>query len=152
MKSIAKFGLILGLAALSVAFISRDASASTINGAYCREFTKTVVIDRKQTQAWGTACLQPDGAWQIVDTNTDAVYDYPDRQIVLHQVVPAPPQYNRVVYYSHPVTTTRYVYVKQPVYYSKSYHNNHQGWHDRGWDRDRHSKWDNRGRDNNRHR
>lgn len=34
---------------------------------YCREFQQSVTIDRRTEQAYGTACLQPDGAWEVVD-------------------------------------------------------------------------------------
>jgi hypothetical protein len=37
---------------------------------YCREFQKTVTIGNRTEQAYGTACMQPDGAWEVVsDTN-----------------------------------------------------------------------------------
>ncbi|HVY12174.1 MAG TPA: RT0821/Lpp0805 family surface protein [Alphaproteobacteria bacterium] len=42
----------------------RDGTAG--NGAYCREFQQTVMIGGRQQQAYGTACRQPDGSWQIV--------------------------------------------------------------------------------------
>ncbi len=35
------------------------------NGTYCREYRQTVNIGGKQEQAYGTACRQPDGSWQI---------------------------------------------------------------------------------------
>ena len=31
----------------------------------CREYTQTVYIDGRSQQAYGTACRQPDGSWQI---------------------------------------------------------------------------------------
>jgi len=34
-------------------------------GAYCREFQQTVVIGGRQEDAYGVACRQPDGSWQI---------------------------------------------------------------------------------------
>ncbi len=34
-------------------------------GEYCREFQQTVVIDGQQEDAYGVACRQPDGAWEI---------------------------------------------------------------------------------------
>jgi hypothetical protein len=34
---------------------------------YCREFQTTVVIDGRPERAFGTACLQPDGSWAVVD-------------------------------------------------------------------------------------
>jgi surface antigen len=35
------------------------------NRGYCREFQNTVIIDGKSENAYGTACRQPDGSWQI---------------------------------------------------------------------------------------
>ena len=35
-------------------------------GAYCREFTQTVVIAGQEEEAYGRACRQPDGSWLIV--------------------------------------------------------------------------------------
>jgi hypothetical protein len=33
---------------------------------YCREFQQTVTIGGNTEQAYGTACMQPDGAWQVI--------------------------------------------------------------------------------------
>jgi hypothetical protein len=33
---------------------------------YCREYQSTSVVNNQQVQSYGTACLQPDGSWQIV--------------------------------------------------------------------------------------
>lgn len=38
----------------------------TSTGAYCREFQQTVTIDGQTERAYGTACQQPDGTWQIM--------------------------------------------------------------------------------------
>lgn len=46
--------------------VLRDGQSSS--GRYCREFQQTVTIGGRSEQAYGTACMQPDGAWQIVDT------------------------------------------------------------------------------------
>lgn len=35
------------------------------NGQYCREYRQTIVVGGEQHQAYGTACRQPDGTWQI---------------------------------------------------------------------------------------
>ena len=32
---------------------------------HCREFTQTIKIDGKMHESYGTACLRPDGTWQI---------------------------------------------------------------------------------------
>jgi len=41
---------------------------STI-GRTCREFQQTVTIGGRTEQAYGTACLQADGAWEVVAVN-----------------------------------------------------------------------------------
>lgn len=38
----------------------------TAGGAYCREFQQTIMVDGRTERAYGTACRQPDGTWQIV--------------------------------------------------------------------------------------
>lgn len=35
------------------------------SGQYCREYTQTVVVAGKEQQAYGTACRQDDGTWEI---------------------------------------------------------------------------------------
>lgn len=42
----------------------RDGYAA--NGAYCREFQQTLNIGGRQQQAYGKACQQPDGSWNVV--------------------------------------------------------------------------------------
>lgn len=44
----------------------RDGVSSA--GRYCREFQQTVTIGGKTEQAYGTACQEPDGTWEIVST------------------------------------------------------------------------------------
>ncbi|MDZ4380487.1 MAG: RT0821/Lpp0805 family surface protein [Parvibaculum sp.] len=36
-------------------------------GSYCREYTQTVYIGGRPENAYGTACRQPDGSWQIAN-------------------------------------------------------------------------------------
>jgi hypothetical protein len=36
-------------------------------GQYCREYQSTTVIDGRPQPMYGTACLQPDGTWRIVN-------------------------------------------------------------------------------------
>ena len=33
---------------------------------YCREFTQTLTIGSRTEEAYGTACREPDGTWDIV--------------------------------------------------------------------------------------
>ena len=35
------------------------------SGNYCREFTQTVTVNGRQQDAYGKACRQPDGSWNI---------------------------------------------------------------------------------------
>ena len=35
------------------------------SGQYCREYQETVVVGGQTERAYGTACRQPDGSWQI---------------------------------------------------------------------------------------
>lgn len=35
-------------------------------GRYCREYQQTVVVGGREEVAYGTACQQPDGSWEIV--------------------------------------------------------------------------------------
>lgn len=44
----------------------REGTSSS--GRYCREFQQTVTVGGKTEQAYGTACRQPDGSWQIVQS------------------------------------------------------------------------------------
>jgi len=46
--------------------VLRDGHSS--NGQYCREFLQTVTIAGRSEQAYGIACMKPDGSWRIVDT------------------------------------------------------------------------------------
>jgi hypothetical protein len=40
-------------------------------GQFCREFEETVTIGGQPQQAYGTACRQPDGTWQLQRTPTE---------------------------------------------------------------------------------
>lgn len=46
---------------------TREGTSST--NRYCREFQKTVTIGNRTEQAYGTACMQPDGAWEVISDN-----------------------------------------------------------------------------------
>lgn len=37
------------------------------NNTYCREYSQNIVVGGKTERAYGTACRQPDGSWQIVN-------------------------------------------------------------------------------------
>ena len=42
----------------------------TPTGSYCREFQQQVIIGGRSERAYGTACQQPDGSWQVVSTDS----------------------------------------------------------------------------------
>ena len=94
------------------------------DGRYCREYQQTVIVGGEQQQAYGTACRQPDGTWQISNAE------------------PAPPQVTVQqaphVYYSEPAYTPYYsplYFWPYPVNFSFSYsrHSGHYGgWGHRG--------------------
>lgn len=35
------------------------------SGRYCREFQQVIIVGGREQEAYGTACQQPDGAWEI---------------------------------------------------------------------------------------
>ncbi|MCP5368179.1 MAG: glycine zipper 2TM domain-containing protein [Hyphomicrobiales bacterium] len=39
----------------------------TSSGNYCREYETTVIIDGREERAFGRACRQPDGTWQVAN-------------------------------------------------------------------------------------
>lgn len=47
---------------------TREGTSTT--GRYCREFLQEVIVGGKKEQAYGTACRQPDGSWEVISTGT----------------------------------------------------------------------------------
>ncbi len=45
----------------------RSYTASREEAAYCREYTKKVLVDGIEEMAYGTACLQDNGSWRIMN-------------------------------------------------------------------------------------
>lgn len=43
----------------------RDGTSTA--GRYCREYQQTVYVGGREEQAYGTACQQPDGSWEVVN-------------------------------------------------------------------------------------
>jgi surface antigen len=37
-----------------------------VSGQYCREYQQEIMVGGQRHQAYGTACRQPDGSWQIM--------------------------------------------------------------------------------------
>jgi len=42
-------------------------AAPSATSGQCREYSSTMTISGRQQQVTGTACLQPDGTWRLVD-------------------------------------------------------------------------------------
>ncbi len=48
--------------------VTRD--GTTTSGRYCREYQQEVTIGGRTERAYGTACQQPDGSWEIISTDS----------------------------------------------------------------------------------
>lgn len=71
--------------ALGIILFSGIAKAEHNN--VCREYTKTINIGGRIQQGYGTACLQPDGSWEILSEDPEIAYnDYPQQQNVRYIV------------------------------------------------------------------
>lgn len=46
----------------------RDGTSTS--GRYCREFQQKITIGGKEEMAYGTACRNPDGSWEVVSTES----------------------------------------------------------------------------------
>jgi 17 kDa outer membrane surface antigen len=42
---------------------------TSTDGRYCREFQQDVTVGGRVEQAYGTACMNPDGSWEVVSTD-----------------------------------------------------------------------------------
>jgi hypothetical protein len=52
----------------AIGSVQTTRSGTSTSGLQCREFQQTVTVGGRKEEAYGTACLQPDGDWQIVET------------------------------------------------------------------------------------
>lgn len=128
-----------GAAAAFTALVSFAPEAKAQGyGDYCREYTRTVYIGNRREEAYGTACLQPDGQWQIVNEGDLRPVSYDnyirDNRTV---VVNRPTQ---VVYRDR--TPTRVFFFGTPQrhkhYYKYDRHHHDHRWNGRGRGHDRH--------------
>jgi hypothetical protein len=136
-----------GLGLLTAALMGASDEAKAYGNDYCREYTRTVYIGNRMQEAYGKACLQPDGSWMIVGegmgndipanvSNVDYVIRDNDRYIT-------PP---RVVYYSQPRVN---VYRSAPAfvwYHNGHYRDGHYVSYKKHKHWDRHDRWDRRDR------
>ncbi len=96
--------LLGGLAALA-GTEAQASSYSNNGGAYCREYTGTIYVGGRPEQGYGTACLQPDGSWQVV--SGDNVGQAVAPNYIIHQP-------ETVVYYEQPRNVYRTTYYQPP--------------------------------------
>ena len=45
----------------------RTYTASREEAAYCREYTKKIIVEGREEMAYGTACLQHNGSWRVMN-------------------------------------------------------------------------------------
>lgn len=45
--------------------------SNTAKAELCREYTKTINVGGRTQQGYGTACLQPDGSWEVVSEDAN---------------------------------------------------------------------------------
>ena len=97
---------------------------------YCREYTKTIHVAGKTQTGYGTACMQPDGSWLIVDAQGSvdpfgALRN--DNEVVVAQ---------QPVYFDYgpDLRPVRYNPAPQIVI-------GVGGWHRHGWDRGPYHPW-----------
>jgi hypothetical protein len=136
----------LGVAVVAGGFVWQPADAQASD--YCREYTRTVYIGNRTQEAYGQACLQPNGDWMIVNegAGNNNVY-LPSNATNVDYVIRDQNRYvtpSRVVYYKEP----NYRYRTQPIFvWNQSGHrwNNH---HVKYVKAPKHHRHDNRGRGN----
>lgn len=112
------------LAAVATLLAAGAASAqyipATYQEPYCREFTKVVTIGGRAQNAYGQACQQADGSWEIVSddipTNQPVQYN-PESNAVIYQPVAQP-----VAYYP-PQTYYEPTYYRPQTVFSLSFSN-----------------------------
>lgn len=154
-------------AALAATLVAGAASAqyvpATYQQPYCREFTKVVTIGGQAQSAYGQACRQPDGSWQIVSddipSNQPVTY-YPESNYVAYQppvyAAPAPYYAPQPVYYTEPSPVFSLSFNSWSPNRTRYYNDHGHGWRDwdrgpRGHDRDHGDHGPGRGRGHDRH-
>lgn len=49
-------------------YVTTTREGTSTSGRYCREFQQQVTINGKTEQAYGTACRNPDGSWEVLSS------------------------------------------------------------------------------------
>lgn len=79
--------LIAGAGLLALFLLAAPEPAQADEGLYCREYSGTAWIDGRARPAYGTACLQPDGAWRIVSQSDGDSIEYGRAPVVFRERV-----------------------------------------------------------------
>lgn len=138
--------VIMALLTLGAAIGFMPGKAQAYENDYCREYTRTIYIGARQQEAYGTACLQPNGDWKIVDDDDG---NRVGQRFRSEMVAGYTPVYNPVY---QPVSQ-RYIYKPVPQRTRIIFVNGKGRYDDRGWHRGRdrhHDRWDHDRRDNDR--
>jgi hypothetical protein len=96
------------LAGLMIAAMAAAGAANAQDEPYCREYQQRVTIGGVARETYGTACMQPDGSWKMVEPGTS------DEAAILEQ--PEPVQVAQTSYVERPVVYEEPVYYPEPVY------------------------------------
>ncbi len=119
-----------------------DAQAYANN--YCREYTRTVYIGGRAQEAYGTACLQPNGDWMI--TGEGLGNDIPNNVSDVQYVIRDNTRYitpTRVVHYERNYYRSPHVQPSFIWYHNGHYKNGHYvKYKKKKWDRHYHRRWD----------
>lgn len=61
------------------------AGAAHADEPYCREYTRNVTVGGKLQESYGTACMKPDGAWEV--QNSAPAYTQPSRVVTAPTII-----------------------------------------------------------------
>jgi hypothetical protein len=142
-----KFKKLIKTSLLAGVLVSPLAIAGNAEAAdYCREYQKTIRVGGDWESGYGTACLQPDGSWLIVNAHGhvdpfdelrhDNAIIYAQERPVYYRYGPA---YRPVTYY---VPVSRYERPRSVLtfYFGDNDRRRHHGWKHHHWNR--HDRWD----------
>jgi hypothetical protein len=105
----------------SAAAVAVVASAAQVRAdeSYCREYTQAVRVGGKMQEGYGTACMQPDGSWQIIKPAEGDT-------IAANSVV-------EEEYFTLPQPALAPVYMAQPQSSFNIFYSNYDRGYRRGW-------------------
>lgn len=121
---------------------AQPATALPYHDSYCREFTRPVNVGGQLEDAYGTACLQPDGSWRIVgDDRYDGLPVVQHVTVINRSIAPVPVYISKQRYF----TAREVIDIQRGNIYRPVQYYSHQPAR-------RASKYDRRGHNNHRNR